>query len=112
MKNKKYYFIIPIVMFLVIVCVFTACKKKGVEPIIVTDVNGEPVTDVNGEKITVIPETEYSTVTNEMGEAVTDKNGNVVTTVKYISQEVAIPVTNENGEVVTDSNGVPQTTKI
>ena len=111
MKNKK-YIALPIMLFLVIVIAFTACKKNGAEPIIVTDPNGTPLTDVNGEKITVVPETEYETVTDEKGEPVTEKDGEVKTTVKYKPQDVAIPVTNEKGEAVTNSDGEVLTTMI
>lgn len=108
MKNKKA--IAAAVIFLLIAITFAACKKGKIEPIIVTDVNGNPVTDENGDQVTVIPETQIVEVTDENGETVTDENGNPVTTVVYVPQEVGIPVTDENGEAVTNEKGEVQTT--
>lgn len=111
MKNKK-FILIPVLILMTIVLAFAACKKNGPGPIVVTDVNGEPVTDENGEKITVIPETEVLTVTDENGEPVTNSKGEVETTVKYIPQDVVIPLTDSQGNVVTDAEGNVQTTVI
>ena len=111
MQNKKA--IIAIVALFLVICVaFAACKKGKTEPIIVTDVHGNPVTDENGEQITVIPETRIETVTDEKGEAVTDKDGKEATTVIYIPQDVGIPVTNVKGEAVTDEGGKVVTTMV
>lgn len=110
MNSKKIIFA-TVVIFLVIVMTFAACKK-GTEPIVVTDENGNPVTDINGEVITVIPETEIIEVTDENGEVVTKANGEPETTIRYIPQDVGIPVTDINGEAVTNADGEVLTTMI
>lgn len=111
MKSKK-LILIPAILFVLIAVVFAACKKSGVDPIVVTDANGVPVTDENGKQIEVVPETEIVVVTDENGVPVTDENGKEVTTIRYIPQEVGIPVTDENGNAVKDENGNVLTTVI
>ena len=102
MKSKK-LILIPAILFVLIAVVFAACKKSGVDPIVVTDANGVPVTDENGKQIEVVPETEIVVVTDENGVPVTDENGKEVTTIRYIPQEVGIPVTDENGNAASAS---------
>lgn len=110
MKSKKIV-IVTAVIFILVVLTFAACKR-GTEPIVVTDPNGNPVTDEHGDVITVVPETEILEVTDENGVAVTNSNGEVLTTIRYIPQDVPIPVTNANGEAITNEDGVVQTTYV
>lgn len=109
--NSKKTILSTAIIFILIVLTFAACKR-GVEPIVVTDEQGNPVTDINGEVITVIPETEIVEVTDENGEVVTKLNGEAETSIRYIPQDVGIPVTNANGEAVTDANGEVLTTMV
>lgn len=109
--NSKKIIIATVIVFLVIVMTFAACKK-GTEPIVVTDPYGNPVTDEHGDVITVVPETEIIEVTDANGEVVTNADGEVETTIRYIPQDVPIPVTDANGEVVTNANGEIETTII
>lgn len=109
--NSKKIIIATVIIFLVIVMTFAACKK-GTEPIVVTDPYGNPVTDEHGDVITVVPETEIIEVTDANGEVVTNAKGEVETTIRYIPQDVPIPVTNADGEVVTNANGEIETTII
>lgn len=113
MKSSKKFIIAGIVLLISVLCILSACKKNsGGETVVVTDRNGVPITDKNGEAVTVVLETEIVEVTNANGEKVYDEDGNVKTSIKYIPQDVGIPVTDENGVPVTDKNGVVQTTMI
>lgn len=113
MKSSKKFILTGIVLLISVICILSACKKDGGgETVVVTDVNGVPITDANGEALTVVLETEIVEVTNANGEKVYDEDGNVKTSIKYIPQDVGIPVTDENGVAVTGNNGEVLTTMI
>lgn len=114
MKSSKKFIITGIVLLISVLCILSACKKNanGGEVVVVTDQNGVPVTDENGEAMTVVLETEIVELTNANGEKIYDEDGNVKTSIKYIPQNVGVPVTDENGVPVTDKNGEVLTTMI
>lgn len=112
MKNKKAIVIITAI-FISVMFVFVACKKKGVDgAAYVTDENGVQLTDVNGEPITIIPETSVVTITDGNGNVVTNADGEAETSIYYKPQQVVVPVTNANHEAVTGPNGEILTTQI
>lgn len=111
MKNKKAVIAI-VALFLLLSCLFAACRKKGTEPVVVTDENGVAVTDEHGEFITIVPETSIVTVTDGNGNVVTNENGETETSIYYKPQQVVIPVTDYNHEAVTDENGEVKTTVV
>ncbi len=110
--NSKKTILATVVLFIVVILTFAACKKEGLEPIVVTDAFGNPVTDEHGEVITVIPEVEVIELTDINGVPVTDENGEVLTTIRYIPQDVPIPVTDGNGNAVTNPDGSVVTTYV
>lgn len=112
MKNKKAVIIITAI-FISVMFIFAACKKKGVDgAAYVTDENGVQLTDVNGEPITVIPETSVITITDGNGNVVTNADGEPETSIYYKPQQVVVPVTDINHEAVTGENGEVLTTRI
>ena len=115
MKSSKKAIIALVILCVIAVTVFAACKRGKVGdlgPIVVTDANGVAYTDENGDAITIMPEGEVVEVTNAKGEKVLDENGEVKTSIKYESQLVGVPVTDKDGNAYTDSNGNWITTKI
>lgn len=110
MKNKKAVIGI-IVVFLAVIFIFAACKKKdGIA--YVTDENGVTLLDANGEPITVVIETSVVNITDGNGNPVTNANGEQETSIYYKPQQVVVPVTDINRQPVTGVNGEVLTTQI